>query len=156
MMRSLWISKSGMEAQQTQLDHISQNLANSGTNGYKQSHAIFEDLMYQNLRQAGARLARASKEIENLQAFSQDIVDSLTSGLLTTDVTGRLRGDEITLTAGAMAGLVSGAVGATLYALTCPDDSTLFVATWYSIAIIAVTAASAYLGSRILDPPLDY
>ena len=36
MMRSLWISKSGMEAQQTQLDHISNNLANSGTNGYKQ------------------------------------------------------------------------------------------------------------------------
>jgi hypothetical protein len=52
--------------------------------------------------------------------------------------------------AGAMAGLVSGAVGATLYALTCRDDSALFVATWYSIAIIAVTAASAYLGSRIL------
>ncbi|AWI52977.1 flagellar basal-body rod protein FlgG [Aquabacterium olei] len=54
MMRSLWISKSGMEAQQTQLDHISNNLANSGTNGYKQSHAVFEDLMYQTLRQSGA------------------------------------------------------------------------------------------------------
>jgi hypothetical protein len=52
--------------------------------------------------------------------------------------------------AGAMAGLVSGAVGATLYALSCPDDSALFVATWYSIAIAAVTAASAYLGSRLL------
>ena len=52
--------------------------------------------------------------------------------------------------AGGMAGLLAGAVGATLYALTCPDDSALFVATWYSIAIIAVTAASAYLGSRIL------
>ena len=54
MMRSLWISKTGMEAQQTQLDHISNNLANSATNGYKKSHAVFEDLMYQNLRQAGA------------------------------------------------------------------------------------------------------
>ncbi|MDO9235043.1 MAG: flagellar basal-body rod protein FlgG [Aquabacterium sp.] len=54
MMRSLWVSKSGMEAQQTQLDHIANNLANSGTNGYKQSHAVFEDLMYQNLRQSGA------------------------------------------------------------------------------------------------------
>ncbi|WOB09893.1 flagellar basal-body rod protein FlgG [Piscinibacter gummiphilus] len=54
MMRSLWISKTGMEAQQTQLDHISHNLANSATNGYKKSHAVFEDLMYQNLRQAGA------------------------------------------------------------------------------------------------------
>src|ERR1700710_2556970 len=54
MMRSLWIAKTGMEAQQTQLDSISNNLANASTNGYKQSHAVFEDLMYQNLRQAGA------------------------------------------------------------------------------------------------------
>jgi flagellar basal-body rod protein FlgG len=54
MMRSLWISKTGMEAQQTQLDTISHNLANVSTNGYKRSHAVFEDLMYQNLRQAGA------------------------------------------------------------------------------------------------------
>ena len=54
MMRSLWTSKTGMEAQQTQLDHISHNLANSATNGYKKSHAVFEDLMYQNLRQVGA------------------------------------------------------------------------------------------------------
>ena len=54
MMRSLWISKTGMEAQQTQLDTISHNLANVSTNGYKRSRAVFEDLMYQNLRQAGA------------------------------------------------------------------------------------------------------
>ena len=54
MMRSLWISKTGMEAQQTQLDAIAHNLANASTNGYKRSHAVFEDLMYQNLRQAGA------------------------------------------------------------------------------------------------------
>jgi len=53
MMRSLWISKSGMDAQQTQLDHITNNLANSATSGYKRSHAVFEDLMYQNLRQTG-------------------------------------------------------------------------------------------------------
>src|ERR1700712_1685841 len=54
MMRSLWISKTGMEAQQTQLDTISNNLANVSTNGYKRSHASFEDLMYQNMRQAGS------------------------------------------------------------------------------------------------------
>lgn len=54
MIRSLWISKTGMEAQQTQLDTISNNLANVGTTGYKRSHAVFEDLIYQNLRQAGA------------------------------------------------------------------------------------------------------
>ena len=54
MLNSLWTAKSGMEAQQAQLDAISHNLANSATNGYKKSHVVFEDLMYQNLRQAGA------------------------------------------------------------------------------------------------------
>jgi flagellar basal-body rod protein FlgG len=54
MLRSLWISKTGMEAQQLQLDNISHNLANVATNGYKKSHAVFEDLIYQNLRQSGA------------------------------------------------------------------------------------------------------
>jgi two-component system, NtrC family, sensor histidine kinase PilS len=44
----------------------------------------------ESLRLAGASLARASKEIEDLQAFNQDIIDSLTSGLLTTDVSGRI------------------------------------------------------------------
>ena len=67
MMRSLWVSKSGMEAQQTQLDHISQNLANSGTNGYKQSHAVFEDLMYQNLRQSGANSSEQTQLPTGLQ-----------------------------------------------------------------------------------------
>ncbi len=55
MIRSLWIAKTGLDAQQTQMDTISHNLANVGTNGYKRSHAIFEDLIYQNLRQAGAQ-----------------------------------------------------------------------------------------------------
>ena len=54
MIRSLWIAKTGMEAQQTQLDHISNNLSNVATTGYKRSHAAFEDLIYQNLRQSGA------------------------------------------------------------------------------------------------------
>ncbi len=54
MIRSLWIAKTGMEAQQTQLDAISHNLANASTNGYKRGHAVFEDLIYQNLRQSGA------------------------------------------------------------------------------------------------------
>ena len=54
MIRSLWIAKTGMEAQQTQLDTISHNLANVGTNGFKRGHVVFEDLIYQSLRQAGA------------------------------------------------------------------------------------------------------
>ena len=55
MIRSLWISKTGLDAQQMQLDTISHNLANVGTNGYKRAHAQFEDLLYQNLRQAGSQ-----------------------------------------------------------------------------------------------------
>ena len=52
--------------------------------------------------------------------------------------------------AGATAGLVSGGVGGVLYALTCPDDSPLFVATWYTIAIGMVATASAFGGGRWL------
>ena len=68
MIRSLWISKTGMEAQQTQLDTISNNLANVSTNGYKRAHAVFEDLMYQNLRQAGANSSEQTTLPTGLQA----------------------------------------------------------------------------------------
>ena len=54
MIRSLAIAKTGMEAQQLKLDAISNNLANVSTNGYKRAGVVFEDLIYQNLRQAGA------------------------------------------------------------------------------------------------------
>ena len=67
MMRSLWISKTGMEAQQTQLDAISNNLANASTNGYKRSHAVFEDLMYQNLRQVGGQTSDQTRLPSGLQ-----------------------------------------------------------------------------------------
>ncbi len=67
MIRSLWISKTGMEAQQTQLDTISHNLANVATNGFKRSHAVFEDLLYQNLRQAGANSSEQTQLPTGLQ-----------------------------------------------------------------------------------------
>ena len=54
MIRSLWVSKTGMEGQQAKLDAISNNLANVATNGFKRAGVVFEDLMYQNLRQTGA------------------------------------------------------------------------------------------------------
>ena len=54
MIRSLWIAKTGLDAQQTQLDVTSNNLANVSTNGYKRARAVFEDLLYQTLRQPGA------------------------------------------------------------------------------------------------------
>jgi hypothetical protein len=52
--------------------------------------------------------------------------------------------------AGAIAGLLSAGLAATLYAAHCPDDSPLFVATWYSIATALVTAIGALLGSKVL------
>jgi hypothetical protein len=52
--------------------------------------------------------------------------------------------------AGALAGLISAGLGATLYASHCTDDSPLFVATWYPIATAVVTAAGALIGSRVL------
>ncbi|HEX2012090.1 MAG TPA: flagellar basal-body rod protein FlgG [Roseateles sp.] len=67
MIRSLWIAKTGMEAQQTQLDTISHNLSNVATNGYKRSHAVFEDLMYQNLRQSGANTTEQTQLPTGLQ-----------------------------------------------------------------------------------------
>lgn len=55
MIRSLWTAKTGLESQQVQLDVIANNLANVSTNGFKRSRAVFEDLLYQNLRQPGAK-----------------------------------------------------------------------------------------------------
>ncbi|MCZ8253949.1 MAG: flagellar basal-body rod protein FlgG [Hylemonella sp.] len=67
MFNSLWIAKTGMEAQQMQLDVISNNLANSSTNGFKRAHAVFEDLIYQNLRQAGSSTSEQSQLPTGLQ-----------------------------------------------------------------------------------------
>ncbi len=67
MIRSLWIAKTGMEGQQTKLDAISNNLANVATNGYKRGGVVFEDLMYQNLRQTGAASSEQSQLPTGLQ-----------------------------------------------------------------------------------------
>jgi flagellar basal-body rod protein FlgG len=52
-MQSLWIAKTGLEAQQTRMSVVSQNLANINTTGYKRQRAMFEDLLYQNVVQTG-------------------------------------------------------------------------------------------------------
>ncbi len=52
---ALWISKTGLDAQQTQMSVISNNLANVNTNGYKRGRAVFEDLLYQTVRQPGGQ-----------------------------------------------------------------------------------------------------
>jgi flagellar basal-body rod protein FlgG len=93
MIRSLWISKTGMEAQQMQLDTIANNLSNVSTNGYKRSHAVFEDLIYQNLRQAGAnsteqtqlptglQLGLGSRAVATARDFSQGNLQQSTNNL---------------------------------------------------------------------------
>ena len=67
MIRSLYVAKSGLEAQQTQLDVVSNNLANVGTTGFKKSRAVFEDLMYQNLRQVGGQTSDQTRLPSGLQ-----------------------------------------------------------------------------------------
>lgn len=61
MLRSLHISRSGLDAQQTQLDVISNNLANVGTTGFKKARAVFEDLLYQVIRQPGAQSSQQTQ-----------------------------------------------------------------------------------------------
>jgi flagellar basal-body rod protein FlgG len=52
-MESLWIARTGLEAQQMRMNVVAQNLSNVNTTGYKRQRAMFEDLMYQNVVQAG-------------------------------------------------------------------------------------------------------
>jgi hypothetical protein len=52
--------------------------------------------------------------------------------------------------AGAMAGFASAAIAAALYATHCPDDSPLFVATWYTLATLIVVATGALCGRHLL------
>jgi flagellar basal-body rod protein FlgG len=67
MIRSLWISKTGLEGQQTQMDVIANNLANVTTNGFKKSRAVFEDLLYQTIRQPGAQSSQQTQIPSGLQ-----------------------------------------------------------------------------------------
>lgn len=60
-MNPLWVSKTGLEAQQTRLATISNNLANVSTTGFKRDRVVFEDLIYQNVRQAGAQTSQETE-----------------------------------------------------------------------------------------------
>ena len=55
MSSALWIAKTGLEAQQTKMSTISNNLANASTTGFKRDRAVFVDLIYQNKVQVGAQ-----------------------------------------------------------------------------------------------------
>jgi flagellar basal-body rod protein FlgG len=52
---SMWVAKTGLDAQQTRMNVIANNLANVNTTGFKRDRAVFEDLLYQNVRQAGGQ-----------------------------------------------------------------------------------------------------
>jgi flagellar basal-body rod protein FlgG len=52
---ALWVAKTGLDAQQTRMDVISNNLANVNTTGFKRDRAVFEDLLYQNVKQPGGQ-----------------------------------------------------------------------------------------------------
>ena len=67
MIRSLWIAKTGLDAQQTQLDVITNNLSNVSTSGFKRARAVFEDLLYQTLRQPGAQSSQQTTIPSGLQ-----------------------------------------------------------------------------------------
>lgn len=67
MMRALWTAATGMEAQQLQIDVISNNLANVNTNGYKRARADFQDLLYQTRKAPGASLANGSNAPSGIQ-----------------------------------------------------------------------------------------
>lgn len=67
MIRSLWIARTGLDAQQTQLDVIANNLANVSTNGFKRGRAVFEDLLYQTMRQPGAQSSQQTQVPSGLQ-----------------------------------------------------------------------------------------
>lgn len=66
MFSSLWIAKTGLDAQQTNLDAIANNLANASTTGFKSSTPQFQDLMYQNLGQPGAQTTEQTQSPSGL------------------------------------------------------------------------------------------
>jgi flagellar basal-body rod protein FlgG len=55
MFKALWVAKTGLDAQQDRLAVISNNLANVATTGFKRGRAVFQDLLYQNVRQVGGQ-----------------------------------------------------------------------------------------------------
>lgn len=60
MMKALWVAKTGLEAQDTRMSVVSNNLANANTTGFKQDRAVFEDLLYQTVRQPGGATTQQS------------------------------------------------------------------------------------------------
>ena len=58
---ALWAAKTGLDAQQMRMTVVSHNLANVNTTGFKRGRAMFEDLLYQNIRQVGAQTSQKTQ-----------------------------------------------------------------------------------------------
>lgn len=65
-MDALWIAKTGLDAQQTRMSMVSNNLANVNTMGFKRDRAVFEDLLYQNISQTGAATSEDTQDPSGL------------------------------------------------------------------------------------------
>lgn len=93
MIPALWISKTGLDAQQTNISQISNNLANASTVGYKKGRAIFEDLLYQNVNQPGGQssanstlpsglmIGAGAKVVASQKSFTQGSVQTTDNSL---------------------------------------------------------------------------
>jgi len=67
MNQALWVAKTGLDAQQTRMSVISNNLANTNTSGFKRDRASFEDLLYKQVRQPGASSSQQNQLPSGLQ-----------------------------------------------------------------------------------------
>lgn len=67
MNSTLWIAKTGLDAQQTRMQVVSNNLANANTTGFKSGRVVFEDLLYQNVHQAGGQTSQQSRDPIGMQ-----------------------------------------------------------------------------------------
>lgn len=67
MNHALWVAKTGLDAQQTRMSVIANNLANVNTTGFKKSNAVFEDLLYQNVKQAGGQTSQQTRSATGLE-----------------------------------------------------------------------------------------
>lgn len=93
MIPALWISKTGLDAQQTNISEISNNLANASTVGFKKGRAIFEDLLYQNVNQPGGQssansnlpsglmIGAGAKVVASQKTFTQGSVQTTDNSL---------------------------------------------------------------------------
>jgi fagellar hook-basal body proteins len=67
MNHALWVAKTGLDAQQTRMSVVSNNLANANTTGFKRDRAAFEDLLYQQVRQPGGATSAQTQLPTGLQ-----------------------------------------------------------------------------------------